>query len=126
MKSAYIRLRLLVNKLLSGLKKLYPSSTDYNDIRGTPISAINSALASGVSNDGLQGVSQLLRETNQSLREQQQTISTLNTNMYHLNNVVVNGLDLGTDSDTASTGTGTDSINSIRDFLQNFRKGEHK
>ena len=126
LKSAYIRLRLLVNKLMSGLKKLYPSSTDCNDIRGTPISAINTALASSVSNDGLQGVNQLLRETNQSLREQQQTISTLNTNMYHLNNVVVNGLDFGTDSDTASTGTGTDSINSIRDFLQNFRKGEHK
>ena len=32
LKSAYICLRLLVNKLFSGLLKLYPSSKDFNDI----------------------------------------------------------------------------------------------
>ena len=46
--------------------------------------------------------------------------------MYNLSNVVVTGFDMGTDLDTASTGTGTDSLNSIREFAQNFRKGEHK
>ena len=56
LKSAYIRLRLLVNKLMSGLQKLYPSSKDFNDIRSTPISAINSALATSVTTDGLQGI----------------------------------------------------------------------
>ena len=119
LKSAYIRLRLLVNKLMSGLQKLYPSSKDFNDIRSTPISAINSALATNVTNDGLQGINQLLQQ-------QQQKLSTLNTNMYNLSNVVVNGFDLGNDSDTASTGTGVDSLNSIREFAQNFRKGKHK
>ena len=44
--------------------------------------------------------------------------------MYNLSNVVVTGFDLGTDSDTASTGTG--SLNSIREFAQNFCKGGHK
>ena len=119
LKSAYIRLRLLVNKLMSGLKKLYPSSTDCNDIRGTPISAINSALDASETTGGLQNLNQLLRE-------QQQTISAMNTNMYNLSNVVVNGFDMGNDSDTASTGTGADSLNSIREFAQNFRKGGHK
>ena len=122
LKSAYIRLRLLVNKLMSGLQKLYPSSKDFNDIRSTPISAINSALATSVTTDGLQNINQLLRE-------QQQTISAMNTNMYNLSNVVVNGFDMGNDSDTASTGTtgtGVDSLNSIREFAQNFRKGGHK
>ena len=119
LKSAYIRLRLLVNKLMSGLQKLYPSSKDSNDIRGTPISAINLALDTNVSNDGLHGINQLLQQ-------QQQSISTLNTNMYNLSNVVVSGFDLGNDSDTASTGTGIDSLNSIREFAQNFRKGKHK
>ena len=104
---------------MSGLQKLYPSSKDFNDIRSTPISAINSALATSVTTDGLQGINQLLRE-------QQQMISTLNTNMYNLSNVVVNGFDMGNDSDTASTGTGVDSLNSIREFAQNFRKGKHK
>ena len=121
LKSAYIRLRLLVNKLMSGLQKLYPSSKDFNDIRSTPISAINSALATNVTDDGLQGINWLLQQ-----QQQQQTISTLNTNMYNLSNVVVNGFDLGNDSDTASTGTGADSLNSIREFAQNFRKGKHK
>ena len=100
---------------MSGLKKLYPSSTDCNDIRGTPISAINSALATSVTNDGLQNINQLLREQQQM--------------MYNLSNVVVNGIDMGNDSDTASTGTtgtGVDSLNSIREFAQNFRKGGHK
>ena len=32
LESAYICLRLLVNKLLFGLQKLYPSSKDLNDI----------------------------------------------------------------------------------------------
>ena len=50
----------------------------------------------------------------------------MNTNMYNLSNVVVNGFDMGNDSDTASTGTGVDSLNSIREFAQNFRKGGHK
>ena len=91
---------------MSGLQKLYPSSKDSNDICGTPISAINLALDTNVSNDGLQGINQLLQQ-------QQQSISTLNTNMYNLSNVVVSGFDLGNDSDTASTGTGIDSLNSI-------------
>ena len=103
---------------MSGLKKLYPSSQDCNDIRSTQISAINSALASGVTSDGLQGINRLL--------QQQQLISSLHTNMYNLSNVVVNGLDFGNDSDTASTGTGADSLNSIREFTQNFRKDKHK
>ena len=120
LKSAYICLRLLVNKLMSGLQELYPSSNDFNDIRSTPISAINSALDTNVTDDGLQGITQLLQQ------QQQQTILTLNTNMYNLSNVVVNGFDLGNDSDIASTGTGVDSLNSIRKFAQNFRKGEHK
>ena len=119
LKSAYIRLRLLVNKLMSGLQKLYPSSKDFNDICSTPISAINSALATNVTDDGLHGINWLLQQ-------QQQTISTLNTNMYNLSNVVVSGFDLGNDLDTASTGTGIDSLNSIREFAQNFRKGKHK
>ena len=106
---------------MSGLQKLYPSSKDFNDICSTPISAINSALATNVTNDGLQGINQLLQQ-----QQQQQTISTLNTNMYNLSNVVVSGFDLGNDSDTASTETGVDSLNSIREFAQNFRKGEHK
>ena len=104
---------------MSGLKKLYPSSTDCNDIRGTPISAINSALDTSKTTGGLQNINQLLRE-------QQQTISAMNTTMYNLSNVVVSGFDMGNDSDTASTGTGADSLNSIREFTQNFRKGEHK
>ena len=107
---------------MPGLQKLYPSSKDFNDIRSTPISAINSALATSVTTDGLQDINQLLRE-------QQQTISAMNTNMYNLSNVVVNGIDMGNDSDTASTGTtgtGVDSLNSIREFAQNFRKGGHK
>ena len=104
---------------MSGLQKLYPSSTDFNDIRSTLISAINSALTTNVTNDGLQGINPLLQQ-------QQQTISTLNTNMYNLSNVVVNGLNLGNDSDTASTDTGVDSLNSICKFAQNFCKGEHK
>ena len=119
LKSAYICLRLLVNKLMSGLQKLYPSSKDFNDICSTPISAINSALATNVTDDGLQGINRLLQQ-------QQQMISTLNTNMYNLSNVVVSGFDLGNDSDTASTGTGTDSLNSIQEFAQNFRKDKHK
>ena len=32
LRSAYICLQLLVNKLMSGLQRLYPSSTDLNDI----------------------------------------------------------------------------------------------
>ena len=36
--------------------------------------------------------------------------------MYNLSNVVVTGFDLGNDSDTASTGTGADSFNSIQEF----------
>ena len=41
LKSAYICLRLLVNKLMLGLHKFYPPGKDYNDIQSTPISAIN-------------------------------------------------------------------------------------
>ena len=71
LKSAYIRLQLLVNKLMSGLQKLYPSSKNLNDIRGTPISAINSALATNVSNDGLHGIQADVLCTNQLLQQQQ-------------------------------------------------------
>ena len=124
LKSAYICLQLLVNKLMSGLQKLYPSSTDLNDIRRTPISAINSALATTVTTEGLQGLEADILCTNQLIEQQQQSISSLNTNMYNLSNVVVTGFDLGNDSDTASTGT--DSLNSIREFAQNFCKGKHK
>ena len=119
LRSAYICLQLLVNKLMSGFHKLYPSSKNLNDIWSTPISAINTALTTNVSNDGLQGINQLLQQ-------QQQSISSLNTNMYNLSNVVVHGFDLGNDSDTASTGTGVDSLNSIQEFTQNFHKGKHK
>ena len=111
---------------MSGLQKLYPSSKDLNDIRGTPISTINLALATNVSTDSLQGIQADVLCTNQLLLQQQQLISSLNTNMYSLSNVVVTGFDLGNDSDTASTGTGTDSLNSIREFAQNFCKGKHK
>ena len=52
---------------MSGLKKLYPSSTDCNDIRGTPISAINSALDASETTGGLQNLNQLLREQQQSI-----------------------------------------------------------
>ena len=106
LKSEYIQLQLLVNKLMSGFHKLYPSSKNLNDIRSTPISAINTALTTDVSSDGLQGINQLLQQ-------QQQSLSSLNNTMYNLSNVVVQGFDMGNDSDTASTGTGVDSLNSI-------------
>ena len=102
LKSAYIRLRLLVNKLMSGFYKLYPSSKNLNDIRNTPVSTITTALSTEVSNDGLQGINQL-----------SQQLSSLNNTVYDLSNVVVQGLDMGNDSDTASTGTGVDSLSSI-------------
>ena len=126
LKSAYIRLRLLVNKLMSGLHKLYPASKNLNDIWGTPISAINSALVTNVSTDSIQVIQADVVCANQLLKQQQQSISSLNTNMYNLRNVVVHGFDLGNDSDTASTGTVTDSLNSIREFAKNFCKGKHK
>ena len=76
LKSAYICLQLLVNKLMSGLQKLYPSSKDPNDIRGTRISAINSALVTNVSTDSLQGIQADVLGTNQLLQQQQQSISS--------------------------------------------------
>ena len=82
LKSIYICLRLLVNKLMLGLHKLYPTSKDYNDIRSTPISAINSALATSVSNDSLQGLQAVFLHTNQLIQQQQESISSLNS-MYN-------------------------------------------
>ena len=99
---------------MSGFQKLYPSSKNLNDIRRTPISSINMALTKDSSNDGLQGINQL-----------SQQLSSLNNTVYDLSNVVVQGLDMGNDSDTASTGTGVDSLSSIRGFVSNFRRGEH-
>ena len=83
------------------------------------ISAINSALASNVSTEGLQV--DVLR-THQLIEQQQQSISSLNNNMFNLSNVVVSGLDLGSNLDTDSTG----SLNLIKEFAQNFCKGKHK
>ena len=122
LKSTYICVRLLVNKLMSGLQKLYQTSKDFNDIRRTPISAINSALATSVSTDGLQGLQADVLCTNQLIEQQQKSISSLNTIMFNLSNVVVSGLDMGTDLDTTFNG----SLNSIREFAQNFCKGKHK
>ena len=122
LKGAYICLQLLVNKLMSGLQKLYPTSKDFNDIRRTPISAINSALATSVSTEGLQGLQADVLHTHQLIEQQQQSISSLNTNMFNLSNVVVSGLDLGSNLDTDSTG----SLNLIKEFAQNFCKGKHK
>ena len=119
LKSAYIRLRLLVNKLMSGFLKLYPSSKNQNDTQNTPVSAITTALSTDVSSDGLQGINQLLQQ-------QQQSLSSLNNTVYNLSNVVVQGFDMGNDSDTASTGTGVDSLNSLQEFTSNFCKGKHK
>ena len=62
LKSAYIRLRLLVNKLMSGFYKLYPLSKNLNDIHNTPVSAITTALSTEVSSDNLQGINQLLQQ----------------------------------------------------------------
>lgn len=45
LKGTYICLCLLVDKLLTDLRKLYPTSKDHNDIQSTSISTINLALA---------------------------------------------------------------------------------
>ena len=122
LKGAYICLQLLVNKLMSGFQKLYPASKDLNDIRRTPISAINSALVSGVSTEGLQRLQADVLRTHQFIEQQQQSISSLNNNMFNLSNVVVSGLDLGSNLDTDSTG----SLNLIKEFSQNFCNSKHK
>ena len=83
-------------------------------------------LVTNVSTDSIQSIQADVVCANQLLQQQHQSISSLNTNMYNLSNIIVNGFDLGNDSDTASTGTGTDSLNSIREFAQNFCKGKHK
>ena len=57
---------------MTGLQKLYPISTDHNIIWKTPISAINSALTSNVSTEGLKGLQADVLQIHQLIEQQQQ------------------------------------------------------
>ena len=80
----YIFICLLVNKLMTGLQKLHPTSKDHNNIRKTQISAINSALASNVLTEGLQSLQANVLCTNQLLEQQntEKSINSLWTKLY--------------------------------------------